>query len=114
MKKILLIFCPVIIHASFAFADNIAINHFVIKENPFAKDEVAIVATDSLGNIQENVNGVFNFTLNGFQDTLKFDKGTAFYRHKIEHSTPPFYMPNTKMTAVHTPFYITYTGITIS
>jgi hypothetical protein len=87
MKKILLIFCLVTIRAVFAFADNIAINHFVIKENPFAKDEVAIVATDSLGNIQENVNGVFNFTLNGFQDTLKFDKGTAFYRHKIEHST---------------------------
>src|SRR5271165_1087730 len=86
MKKILLL-CLFFIRTVFAFADTIAINHFVIKENPFAADEVAIVATDSLGRIQQNVNGVFNFTLNGFQDTMKFDKGTAFYRHKIEHST---------------------------
>lgn len=64
-----------------------AINHFVVKENPFAVNEVAIVATDTAGNIRENVNGVFNFTLNGFQEELTFDKGTAFYRHKIERST---------------------------
>ncbi len=87
MKKLFLVFCLIIITGRFAFADTIAINHFVVKENPFAKNEVAIVATDSLNNIQENVNGVFNFTINGFQDTLKFDKGTAFYRHKIERST---------------------------
>ena len=64
-----------------------AINHFVVKENPFAKSEVAIVATDTSGNILENVNGVFTFTMNGFQEELNFDKGTAFYRHKIERST---------------------------
>ncbi|HEY2582352.1 MAG TPA: hypothetical protein VGI43_11125 [Mucilaginibacter sp.] len=87
MKKLLFVFCLIIFPAGFVFADAIAINHFIIKENPFAKDEVAIVATDSLDNILENVTGVFNFTLNGFQDTLQFNKGIAFYRHKIEHST---------------------------
>jgi hypothetical protein len=89
MKKIFLVFCLIVASAGFVFADTItvAINHFVIKENPFAKNEVAVVATDSLGNIQENINGTFNFTINGFQDTMHFDKGTAFYRHKIERST---------------------------
>jgi len=87
MKKLFLVFCLIAVATSFAFADTISIKHFVVKENPFAKSEVAIIATDSLGSIQENVNGVFNFTINGFQDTLKFDKGTAFYRHKIERST---------------------------
>ena len=87
MKKIFLVFCLIIGSESFVFADSIAIDHFVIKENPFAKDEVAIIATDSLNNIRENVNGTFSFTINGFQDTLHFDKGTAFYRHKIERST---------------------------
>jgi hypothetical protein len=89
MKKLFLIFCLILVSAGFALADTVtvAINHFVIKENPFAKDEVAIVATDTLGNIRENVNGVFNFTLNGFQEELTFDKGTAFYRHKIGKST---------------------------
>jgi hypothetical protein len=87
MKKILLVFCLITAAASFAFADKIAINHFVVKENPFAKDQVAIVATDSVGNIRENVNGTFDFTINGFDDTLHFDKGTAFYSHKIDRST---------------------------
>jgi hypothetical protein len=88
MKKIFLVFCLTLASATFVFADTItmAINHFVVKENPFAKDEVAIVAIDTLGNIRENVNGVFSFTMNGFQEELNFDKGTAFYRHKIEHS----------------------------
>ncbi len=86
MKKLILVFCLVAVSAGFVFAKPIAINHFVIRANPFAKDEVAIVATDSLSNIQENVNGTFSFTVNGFADTLHFDKGTAFYRHKIDHS----------------------------
>jgi len=87
MKKAFLVFYFAAICACSAVADTIVINHFVVKENPFARDEVAIVATDSLGTIQENITGVFNFTINGFQDTLKFDKGTAFYRHKIVRST---------------------------
>jgi|SRR6185312_12244901 len=87
MKKIIIAFCLITASTNLLFGDTIAINHFLIKENPFAKDEVAIIATDSAGNIRENVNGTFTFTINGFDDTLKFDKGTAFYRHKIERST---------------------------
>jgi len=87
MKKLLLFFCLVAATAAFAFADTIAIKHFVIKENPFARNEVAVVAADTAGIIQENVNGVFTFTMNGFEEQLTFDKGTAFYRHKIEKST---------------------------
>lgn len=70
-----------------AFADTVSIDHFTIVENPFAQDEVAVQATDSLNKVREDVNGVFNFTMNGFQETLQFDKGTAFYRHKIDKST---------------------------
>jgi hypothetical protein len=89
MKKIFFLFFLTIIASPAVFADTVsmAINHFVVKENPFAKNEVAVVATDTSGNIRESVNGVFNFTMNGFQEELNFDKGTAFYRHKIERST---------------------------
>ena len=86
MKKLLLTCIFLYIASASVFADTIAINHFVIKENPFAKDEVAIIATDTAGIIQEGVNGLFTFALNGFTEQLKFDKGTAFYRHKIEKS----------------------------
>ena len=87
MKKLLLFFCLVAASATFAFADTIAIKHFVVKENPFARNEVAVVATDTAGVIQENVNGAFTFTMNGFEEQLTFDKGTAFYHHKIDKST---------------------------
>jgi hypothetical protein len=57
MKKIFLVLCLTFISTAFVFADTVtmAINHFVVKENPFAKDEVAIVAVDTVGNIRENV-----------------------------------------------------------
>jgi hypothetical protein len=87
MKKLLLIlpfFCVV---SCFAFGDNLLIKQFAVKENPFAKDEIAIVATDSLNNIREDVSGVFTFTINGFQEPLSFDKGTAFYHHKLNKSS---------------------------
>jgi len=109
MKKIFIILCLLCAPATFVFADTItvAINHFVIKENPFAKDEVAIVATDTASNVQENVNGTFSFTINGFQDTLHFDKGTAFYRHKIERSTF-LYVRHQNDSGTHSILYYVY------
>lgn len=93
--------------SGFAFAGGIAINHFVVKENPFATDEIAIIATDSLGTIQENINGQFNFTVNGFQDTLKFEKGTAFYRHKIGKSSF-IYAKHENENGTHSILYYVY------
>jgi hypothetical protein len=86
MKRIFLTCFLLIAAAAFSFADTISINHFVVKENPFAKDEIAIVAVDTAKNIQENVNGIFTFSINGFTEQLTFDKGTAFYRHKLDKS----------------------------
>jgi hypothetical protein len=87
MKKLLLIICLAILALPSAFADAITIKHFAVKENPFAKDELAIVATDTAHNILENVNGLFSFTVNGFQEALRFEKGTAFYHHKLDKSS---------------------------
>ena len=86
MKKLLFVVALMLFAGHFVFADSIIIKHFEVKENPFADSEVAIVATDSLGNIQENVDGVFSFTINGFEEQLQFQKGTAFYRHKLDKS----------------------------
>lgn len=105
MKKFVLVFC-LSAFSAVAFGGPV-INHFVIKENPFAKNEVAIVATDSLGNIQENVSGVFDFTINGLEDTLQFDKGTAFYRHKILRSTF-IYARHINESGTHSLLYYVY------
>ncbi|WP_172885337.1 hypothetical protein [Mucilaginibacter gotjawali] len=107
MKKLLFIFCLIMAPAACVFAGDIAINHFVIKENPFAKDEVAIIATDSVGNIRENVNGMFSFTVNGLEDTLRFEKGTAFYRHKIARSTF-LYARHQNESGTHSILYYVY------
>lgn len=107
MKKLILLFCLVMAAHGFAFADAIAINHFVVKENPFALDEVAVVATDTSGVIQENVNGVFTFVMNGFQEQLKFEKGTAFYRHKLDRSSF-LYAKHVNDSGTHSILYYIY------
>jgi hypothetical protein len=124
MKKLLLISCLIMASATSVFADttSVAINHFAVKENAFAKDEVAIVATDSLGNTRENVKGIFNFTVNGLEDTLQFTNGVAFYKHKLLRSTFLYvrhqndsgthsilyyvYRTDDKLTPVHIPWYL--------
>ncbi len=68
-------------------ADTPLIHTYTVKANPFAKDEIAISAVDTANTINENINGQFIFTLNGFEDTLNFDKGTAFYHKKILRSS---------------------------
>lgn len=71
----------------FAEATEVHINQFILKENPFAKNEVAVVAADSAGITQEKINGLFNFTINGFKEPLRFENGIAFYHHKLEKSS---------------------------
>jgi hypothetical protein len=109
MKKLLFIIFLVVFSAGFTFADTVAINHFVIKENPFAKDEIAVVATDTANNILENVNGAFSFSVNGFQEQLRFDKGTAFYRHKLERSSF-LYVKHVNDSGTHSILYYVYKG----
>jgi len=107
MKKILLAFCFMMSSAGFVFAESIEISHFAIKENPFAKNEVAILATDSLGQIIGSVSGSFDFTINGFEDSLKFEKGAAFYRHQIERSTF-LYVRHVNGSGTHSVLYYVY------
>lgn len=107
MKKLLLLFCLIAAARSLAFADAITINHFVIKENPFATDQVAVVATDTAGVTQENVNGLFTFVMNGFDYQLKFEKGVAFYRQKLDRSTF-LYAKHVNDTGTHSILYYIY------
>src|ERR1700761_5381516 len=104
MKKILFVVFLMLVTGNFAFADTITIKHFVIKENPFAESEIAVVAVDTAGNIKENVDGVFAFTINGFQEQMRFEKGTAFYRHKLDKSAF-FYVKHVNDAGTHSMLY---------
>ncbi len=90
-----------------ALADTVTINRFVVKENPFAESEVAVVAVDTADNITENVAGIFAFTVNGFQEQLRFEKGTAFYRHKLDKSAF-FYVKHVNHNGTHSMLYYIY------
>ena len=107
MKKSLLIIFLITLTTGIAFGDTITINHFVVRENPFAKNELAIVATDTANNTLEKVRGIFAFTVNGFQEDLKFDKGTAFYRHKLDKSSF-LYVKHVNDAGTHSILYYVY------
>ena len=107
MKKLLLSICLMILSIGLAFADTVTIKHFKVKGNPFAKDEIAIVATDTSNNILENVNGKFTFSVNGFAEQLRFEKGTAFYRHKLDKSTF-LYVKHVNDSGTHSLLYYVY------
>jgi hypothetical protein len=107
MKKLVPIFYLIFLSAGIACAYTVAIKHFVVKENPFARNEIAIVATDTSDNILENVNGIFSFTVNGFQEALRFNKGTAFYRHKLDKSSF-LYVKHVNDSGTHSNLYYVY------
>lgn len=107
MKKILFVAALMLFASKFVYADTISIKHFVVRENPFANSEVAIVATDSVGNVQETVEGVFAFTINGFEEQMQFEKGTAFYRHKLDKSSF-FYVKHINNAGTHSMLYYIY------
>ncbi|NNU34077.1 hypothetical protein HK413_07800 [Mucilaginibacter sp. S1162] len=107
MKKILFAVLLMMCANGVAFADTITIKQFVIKENPFADSEVAIVATDTAGAVQERVEGLFAFTINGFREQMRFEKGTAFYRHKLDKSAF-FYVKHVNNTGTHSMLYYIY------
>ncbi len=107
MKKILLFVLLMISANTMLFADTISVDRFTVKENPFADREVAIVAIDSLDNIREDVDGIFSFTINGFQEQMRFEKGTAFYHHKLEKSAF-FYVKHVNDNGTHSMLYYIY------
>ena len=107
MKKILFVVLLLLSANTALFADTVNIDRFTVKENPFAESEVAIVAIDTLDNIREDVDGIFSFTINGFQEEMKFEKGTAFYHHKLDKSAF-FYVKHINDNGTHSMLYYIY------
>src|SRR3546814_9143033 len=63
------------------------INHFIVEENLLKNDKLAIIATDSLEQPLENINGTFQFSLNNFTYPLEFHNGVAVAPNQVEKST---------------------------
>lgn len=106
MSRIIKVLFPLLLCISSVYADKMAIKNFVLKDNPFGTNEVAIVAVDTAGIPQEKINGEFLFTINGFQETLKFENGTAFYHHKLTKSSFIFAKHENESGTHSTLFYV--------
>lgn len=67
------------------------INYFIVKETLTKNGKLAIIATDSLENPLEHINGTFQFSINGFTSGLEFRDGVATTDHEVESSTFAFF-----------------------
>lgn len=71
----------------FGTAQTAAINNFIVKENLLKNNKLAIIAADSLDVPNENINGIYTFSVSGFTQSLKFNDGIAVLPLPIERST---------------------------
>jgi hypothetical protein len=67
--------------------EEMQINNFIVKETLVKNDKLAILACDSLEKPLPNIDGIFQFTINGFNTSLKFNDGVAITPNPVENST---------------------------
>ncbi|MCX2575460.1 hypothetical protein [Pedobacter sandarakinus] len=86
MKRIFLLLTCCLI-SLIGYAQNAAINNFLVKENLLKNNKLAIIAADSLNVPNENINGSYTFSVSGFTQVLKFNDGIAVLPLPIAKST---------------------------
>lgn len=69
-----------------AFSQKLEINNFIVKESLLKNSKLAIIATDSLENPLEQINGIYTFTVSGFAQSLRFNDGVAIVPLQLERS----------------------------
>ncbi len=74
-----------------SIAQNAIIKDFTVKENLSQNGKLAIIAIDTAEKTDNTVNGNYTFTINGFQQELKFSDGVAVTINPIESSTFVFF-----------------------
>lgn len=65
----------------------ITIKNFLVKENLYKNNQLAIFAADQDEKPLENLNGTFIFSINGFEQELKFTNGASVVPQPISKST---------------------------
>ncbi len=87
MKRLVQIFLFTTVSVVLGHAQPQYIENFIVKENLTQNGKLAIIAVDSMEKPKELINGTFSFSLNGFQQQLKFHDGVAVVQQPLESST---------------------------
>ena len=90
-----------------ANSQQISLNNFVVKENLLKNNKIAIIAADENEKPIESMNGTFQFSINGFQQELKFNDGVAVAPLPIDKSTF-LYLRHENEAGVHGKLYYIY------
>ncbi len=90
-----------------ATAQLVAVNNFVVKENLLKNNKIAIIAADDNEKPIESLNGTFLFSINGFQQELKFNGGVAVPPQPIDKSTF-LYLRHENESGTHGKLYYIY------
>jgi hypothetical protein len=85
-------------------SNKIAINNFIVRENLLKNDKIAIIACDENEKPLENISGTFQFSINGFKQTLRFNDGVAVSPQQIDKSTF-IYLRHENETGTHGKLY---------
>ena len=86
MKRIYLLVLLLVVCGA-GFAQDANVNNFIVKESLLKNSKLAIIATDSLENPLESINGNYTFTVSGFTQELKFNDGIAILPLPLERSS---------------------------
>lgn len=85
MKQIYLLLLLLGLSGS-TFAQKADINNFIVKESLLKNSKLAIIATDSLDNPLEKINGTYTFSVSGFTQPVTFHDGVAILPLQLERS----------------------------
>ena len=87
---------------------------FDVKENLSQNGKLAIIAVDSLDKTNNNIQGNYKFTINGFQQDLQFNDGVAVTANPIESSTFVFFKHNSPAKEIGKLYFLRVTEKGIS
>ncbi|MFA5245331.1 MAG: hypothetical protein WC380_08515 [Pedobacter sp.] len=65
----------------------IEISNFIVKGNESQNNKLSIIATDKQGKLMKNIDGTFQFNMNGFNKELNFNDGITIFQQEINEST---------------------------
>ena len=83
----LAVFICLLLSSGLSYVQATGINNFIVKESLLKNSKIAIIATDSLENPIETINGSYTFSVSGFTQELNFNNGVAIVPLAIDKST---------------------------